>query len=131
MRNQLSRSTPVTGASTNCYTVKHRSSLFLVRSLRSFTYGHKKCPAIAGRLILLRRGRDYRHTPCDTVIHSGGSQIKWMPVRSANSHFYFCAFAGASSATLQNKNAPDKVGGHPFDLRRGRDSNPRYKFKLV
>src|ERR1700744_1757324 len=33
-----------------------------------------------------------------------------MSVRYAHSHFCFCAFAGASSATLQNKNAPAKPG---------------------
>jgi hypothetical protein len=83
MRNQLSRSTPVTGASTNCYTVKHRSPLFLVRSdfvkasslafprsfpsLRSGTFvkfasllylGAKKMPRICGATFDLRRVRD-------------------------------------------------------------------------
>ena len=56
MRNQLGRSTPVTGASTNCYTVKHRSSLFLVLSLRSFTYGHKKMPRNCGATFDLAEG---------------------------------------------------------------------------
>jgi len=70
----------------------------------------------------LRRGRDYRHTPCDTVIPNGGSQIKVMSARFALFHFCFCAFAGASSATLQNKNAPPERRGHHFDLRTGGDT---------
>ena len=66
----------------------------------------------------LRRGRDY---PAPLGDPNGGGQIKWMPVRYALSHFCFCAYAGASSATLRNKNAPPERRGHPFDLRRGRD----------
>jgi hypothetical protein len=43
------------------------------------------------------------------VIRNGAS-IKWMPVHYANAHFIFALLPEQGSATLQIKNAPDKVG---------------------
>jgi hypothetical protein len=69
----------------------------------------------------LRRERDYF-----TVI-PGVEELKpnQCPFASLSFHFCFCAFAQASQATLQNKNA--SLSGWSIDLvlRRERDSNPR------
>jgi len=51
-------------------------------------------------LQLQRRGRDYRHTPCDTVIPKRGGQISNMGTRTACAIFYPVRFARASSVTL-------------------------------
>jgi hypothetical protein len=79
--------------------------------MKATTYGDKKCPLSRGKLFICGEGGiSFARFAVLADPQDGGGQIKEMSVRYAHSHFCFCAFVGASSTTLQSKNAPAKPG---------------------
>jgi hypothetical protein len=46
-------------------------------------------------------------------------------------HIFVFALLPEQAPQRSKTKMPRQSRGHPFFLRRGRDSNPRYKFKLV
>jgi hypothetical protein len=61
----------------------------------------------------------------------GGLRPNRCPFASLTPIFVFRIRIEQARPSAANKNAPPKGGDIVSVLRRGRDSNPRYKFKLV
>src|SRR5687768_7125323 len=86
-------------------------------------------PPIGGgfKTFCLRRGRDCLRRS----LNWGDRQNKTNAGAIAPWHFAFVRFTGQARYTPKCKMPRQMAGAFCFVLRRGRDSNPRYKFKLV